>query len=265
MVESLLKIEVMDTSDVALSTNMSMLNVAAYQFVQINDTEELRQRLHQRAAELELRGTVLIAEEGINFCLAGTAESVWEWLSDLRANERFMALQVKESWSATVPFKRLKVKVKNEIIRMDHPTIQPVARRAAFVLPHDLKRWLDQGHDDDGRAIVMLDTRKGFEADFGTFVGALNWRISKFTQFPKAFETHHDELVDKRVVSFCTGGIRCEKAAIYMREAGCKNVVQLNGGILKYFEEVGEEHFNGTCFVFDERVELDASLLTSFN
>ena len=125
-----------------------------------------------------------------------------------------------------------------------------------------MKRWLDQGHDDDGRPVVTLDTRNDFEVDQGTFRGALDWRISKFTEFPQALLAHRDELAGKTVVSFCTGGIRCEKAAIFMREAGLPHVWQLEGGILQYFEETGGAHFDGSCFVFDERRALDADLST---
>jgi UPF0176 protein len=116
-----------------------------------------------------------------------------------------------------------------------------------------LKRWLDDGHDDQGRPVVTLDTRNAFEVDEGSFVGAMDWRIDKFSDFPAAAKQHLDDLRGKTVVSFCTGGIRCEKAAIYLREQGLSQVYQLEGGILKYFEEVGSTHYSGNCFVFDER------------
>ena len=124
---------------------------------------------------------------------------------------------------------------------------------------HTLRRWLDQGHDDTGRPVVTLDTRNAFEVDHGTFERAIDWRIDKFTEFPQALLDHQAELKDKTVVSFCTGGIRCEKAAIFMREAGLPHVWQLEGGILKYFEEVGSAHYTGGCFVFDERRALDSA------
>jgi UPF0176 protein len=152
------------------------------------------------------------------------------------------------------------VKCKREIIRMDHPAIQPAAGRAPGVDALTLKRWLDQGHDDAGKQIVMLDTRNAFEVDEGTFEGAVDWRIDKFTQFPQALEEHREALVGKTVVSFCTGGIRCEKAAILMREEGVADVLQLEGGILKYFETVGGAHYRGDCFVFDGRRALAPDL-----
>ncbi len=123
-----------------------------------------------------------------------------------------------------------------------------------------VQRWLDQGHDDAGRPVVTLDTRNAFEVDHGTFEGAIDWRIHKFSDFPQALQAHRDELEGKTVVSFCTGGIRCEKAAILMQETGLEHVYQLEGGILKYFEETGGAHFRGECFVFDEREALGADL-----
>ena len=152
------------------------------------------------------------------------------------------------------------VKVKNEIIRMNHPGIRPAEGRAPAVTPETAKRWLDQGHDDQGRPVVTLDTRNQFEVDAGTFKNTINWGITKFTEFPDAVQAHLDELQDKTVISFCTGGIRCEKAAIYMRNAGLPHVYQLEGGILKYFEEVGNDHYDGGCFVFDERRAVGADL-----
>jgi len=168
----------------------------------------------------------------------------------------------KESWSESQPFQKMLVKVKGEIIRMNHPAIQPAQGRAPAVDAHTVKRWLDQGHDDLGRPVVTLDTRNTYEVDEGTFAGAIDWRLSKFTEFPDALQAHKAELADKTVISFCTGGIRCEKAAIYMRESGLPHVYQLEGGILKYFEETGGAHYEGGCFVFDERRALAPDLST---
>jgi UPF0176 protein len=241
-------------------------NISAYQFVTLLDAAALRDTLQQRALERHLKGTILLAEEGINLFLAGAAEAVRAFVAQLREDPRFSELAPKESWSDTQPFQKMRVKVKPEIIRMNHPAIRPdvagTAGRAPAVDAATLKRWLDQGHDDSGRAVVTLDTRNAFEVDQGTFDGALDWRIHKFTEFPQALLRNRDELRDKTVVSFCTGGIRCEKAAIFMREAGLPHVLQLEGGILKYFEEVGGAHYTGGCFVFDERRALDSALLT---
>ena len=237
-----------------------ILNIAAYKFVAIHDSPVLREDLRARAQALDLMGTILLAPEGINLFLAGTADAIHAFVAGLRADARFADLETKESWSATQPFRRMLVKLKREIIRMDHPAIQPAAGRAPGVEAQTLKRWLDQGHDDAGKEVVLLDTRNAFEVDHGSFEGAIDWRIGKFTEFPPALRAHRDQLAGKTVVSFCTGGIRCEKAAILMREEGVDHVLQLEGGILKYFEQVGGAHYKGDCFVFDGREALAPDL-----
>ncbi|WP_127476680.1 sulfurtransferase [Microbacterium sulfonylureivorans] len=237
----------------------SVLNISAYLFTRIDDRETLRPLLRARAVAAGLKGTILLAEEGINVFLAGAPGSVRGFVADLRLDPRFAALTTKESWSDEQPFGRMLVRLKREIIRMDHPTIRPESGRAPAVAPATLRRWLDQGHDDSGREVVLLDTRNAFEVDYGTFAGAIDWRIERFTQFPGAAADHRDDLVGKTVVSFCTGGIRCEKAAIHLRESGV-DALQLDGGILGYFEQVGGAHWTGECFVFDEREALTPSL-----
>ena len=231
----------------------SILNISAYLFTPLPDANALRDTLQRRALGLQLKGTILLAHEGINMFLAGTAEDVRSFVAQLQEDARFAPLAPKESWSEAQPFKKMLVKVKNEIIRMNHPAIQPAAGRAPAVSAATVRRWLEAGVDDAGRPVVALDTRNAFEVDEGTFEGALDWRISKFTEFPDAFRAHKESLKDKTVVSFCTGGIRCEKAAILMREEGLQHVYQLEGGILKYFEETDAKHYTGGCFVFDER------------
>jgi len=238
----------------------SVVNIAAYKFVPLHDLQALRADVLAHARAAGLKGTVLLAEEGINLFLAGAGSEIDTLLHWLRADRCFADLEVKFSRSASVPFRKLLVKVKREIIRMDHPAIQPQAGRAPAVAPARLARWLEQGADDDGRPVVMLDTRNAFEVDAGTFDNAIDWRIERFTQFPAAVQAHRDSLRGKTIVSFCTGGIRCEKAALYMAEAGIEHVYQLDGGILKYFEETGGKGFNGRCFVFDERIALDPAL-----
>ncbi|WP_088142564.1 sulfurtransferase [Achromobacter xylosoxidans] len=241
----------------------SVVNIAAYKFVSLDALPALRARLLEEAGLAALKGTILLAEEGINLFLAGTAQGIDAFLRTLRADPRFADLEVKFSHSATVPFRKLLVKIKREIIRMDHPAIRPEAGRAPGVDARTLARWLEAGVDDAGRPVVMLDTRNAFEVDEGTFRNAIDWRIERFTQFPAAVQAHRAELEGKTVVSFCTGGIRCEKAAIYMNEVGLQNVYQLDGGILKYFEETGGPGYDGKCFVFDERISLDPALAPS--
>lgn len=237
-----------------------ILNISAYKFVPIADAAALRDTLLERARAASLKGTILLAEEGINLFLAGDQQAVRGFVDALRQDARFADLEPKESWSATQPFKRLLVKVKREIIRMNHPAIRPAQGRAPAVDAPTLARWLDAGHDDTGRPVVTLDTRNAFEVDHGTFEGAIDWRIGKFSDFPAALAAHRADLEGKTVVSFCTGGIRCEKAAILMHEAGLPHVLQLDGGILKYFELTNGRHFSGDCFVFDEREAVDAAL-----
>ena len=241
-----------------------ILNIAAYKFVALDNVAALRESLLARARALQLKGTILLAPEGINLFLAALPDALRAFVAELRRDARFADLEIKESWSAEQPFGRMLVKRKREIIRMDHPAIQPDCTReegrAPGVAARTLKRWLDQGHDDNGRPLALLDTRNAFEVDHGTFAGAIDWRIARFTEFPAALLRHRRELAGKTVVSFCTGGIRCEKAAMFMREAGLEGALQLDGGILRYFEEVGGAHYRGHCFVFDEREALDPAL-----
>ena len=238
----------------------TVLNISAYRFVPLPDAEALRERLHARATEAGLKGTVLLAEEGINLFLAGEPEALRGFVAWLHKDERFAGLAPKESWSDSVPFGKLLVKVKREIIRMNQPAIRPQALRAPAVDAQTLSRWLDAGHDDDGRPVVTLDTRNAFEVDHGRFKGALDWRITRFSEFPDAALAHLEQMQGRTVVSYCTGGIRCEKAALFLQDAGVERVLQLEGGILKYFEETGGRHFEGDCFVFDERDRLDPAL-----
>jgi UPF0176 protein len=237
-----------------------VLNVSAYKFVPLPDAAQLRAPLLARAQALGVKGTILLAGEGINLFLAGAPQAVRALLAHLREDARLADLQAKESWSDAVPFGRMLVKVKREIIRMDQPAVRPAAGRAPALPAATLKRWLDQGHDDAGRPVVTLDTRNAFEVEHGRFEGAIDWRLGKFSEFPEALRRNLDALRGKTVVSYCTGGIRCEKAALVMQEAGLDTVYQLEGGILKYFEEAGGAHFSGNCFVFDERETVDCSL-----
>ena len=242
-----------------------VLNISCYQFVPLPDAAALGDVLRARARAADLKGTILLAQEGINVFLAGPEQAVRGFVAALKEDARFANLAPKESWSATVPFRKMLVKVKREIIRMDHPAIQPAQGRAPSVDPVTLRRWLTTGRDDEGREVVTLDTRNAFEVDAGTFEGAIDWRIGKFTEFPAALRAHKEELHNKTVVSFCTGGIRCEKAAILMREEGLPHVYQLEGGILKYFELTDGAHYQGGCFVFDDRAVLAPDLAADPN
>jgi len=239
-----------------------ILNIAAYLFVPIVDPDALAARIRERADADGLRGSVLVAPEGLNLFLAGAETAVRGFLGWLREDPRFAALQAKESRSASVPFARLKVKRKHEIIafRRDHASPLEAGRRAPSVDPETLGRWIGQGHDDAGRRLVLLDTRNREESGFGTFRDALTLPIDNFTELPAALAPHREALRDATVVSFCTGGIRCEKAALWLRHDGMDNLLQLDGGILGYFERVGGAGYDGRCFVFDQRVALDPTL-----
>ena len=238
-----------------------VLNVSAYRFVPVQDTAELQSAVLARAQAAALKGTVLIAEEGLNLALAGRAAALRGFLSWLQSDTRFAALPIKESFSAQMPFRKLLVKVKREIIRMNRPAVRPAEGRAPAVTAGTLARWLAQGHCDEGRPVVLLDTRNAFEVDAGAFQGALDWRLGKFSDFPAELETRVGDLRHKTVVSYCTGGIRCEKAALVMQDVGLEHVHQLEGGILRYFEETGSAPgWQGDCVVFDDRGALRSDL-----
>ncbi len=243
---------------------LHILNIAAYKFVALPDTAAWRAPVKARCVELNLKGTILLTPEGINLFLAGLEPEVRAFLTWLRGDAlfagRFADLVVKESRSVDQPFNRMLVKLKKEIITMRHPTIRPETHRAPSIKPQQLKQWLDQGHDDAGRAVVLLDTRNAFEVEVGRFEGAHAFGMHHFGEFPEAMRNAAASLRDKTVVSYCTGGIRCEKAVLYMQEIGMDHVLQLDGGILKYFEDVGGAHWQGDCFVFDDRVALDPQL-----
>ncbi len=243
-----------------MQSTQPIVNISAYKFVTLDDTADMRPRFQQKCTDLGLKGTILLAPEGINMFLAGSREAIDGYMDWMHADARLADIVPKESLSEKQPFNRMLVRLKKEIITMKHPLIKPELGRAPAVSAQDLKRWLDQGHDDEGKPVVMVDTRNDFEVDVGTFTNTIDYRISKFSEFPDVIAQHRDELNDKTIVTFCTGGIRCEKAAIYMKDVGYDSVYQLEGGILKYFEEVGGDHYQGDCFVFDHRTALNPQL-----
>jgi UPF0176 protein len=234
---------------------MKTLNIAAYRFVALERLPDLRREMQTRCEALALKGTVLIAGEGINLFLAGAAADIEAFLSALRSDARFAAIEVKRSWSAAQPFKRMLVKIKREIVTMRRPEIDPARTPAPRLAPQELRRWLDEGRD-----IVLLDTRNQFEVDLGSFENTLSLGLKSFGDFPRATPALAAQVRERTIVTFCTGGIRCEKAAPWLISQGFHDVYQLEGGILNYFEQCGGAHFRGECFVFDERVALDAGL-----
>ena len=246
---------------------MSVVNIAAYKFASVPEPQSWLQPLKERCQQLELKGTIIVAPEGINLFLAGTRQTITAFLEFLQKDPlfggRFEELDIKESFSEKQPFRKMVVRLAREIITMRQPmTPCPSQGRAPFVSAKKLKEWLDKGQDDEGREIVLLDTRNAFEVDLGTFEKAQSLEISMFSEFPDALKKLNEQrqLADKTVVTFCTGGIRCEKAALYMGGLGMQKVYQLDGGILRYLEETAGEHWQGECFVFDERYAVDAAL-----
>lgn len=237
-----------------------ILNIAAYRFVEVDDPECLMTHLSHSAKEHGLLGTILVAREGLNLFLAGPDPGIEGFVDGLQADPRFSDIEIKRSRSATQPFSRLKAKVKSEIISFRKEDATPLSGRARSVSPVELARWIASGRDGLGNPLVLLDTRNRQEVAHGSFAGALTLPIDKFTELPAAVSECRDALEGATVVSFCTGGIRCEKAALWMQSEGFSNVYQLDGGILGYFEQVGGYGYDGHCFVFDERIALDSQL-----
>jgi UPF0176 protein len=235
-------------------------SIAAYHFVAIDEPDAVAARLRASAEQQGLLGTVLVAGEGINLFLAGARAGTDAFLVALREDPRFAGIRVKYSRSEVRPFERLKVKAKAEIISFRRDHASPLDGRAPAVAPADLARWIARGADDAGRRLVMLDTRNREEVGHGTFAGALTLPIDNFTDLPVALAPHREALADATVVGFCTGGIRCEKAVHWMRGQGIGHALQLDGGILGYFEAVGGAGYEGRCFVFDQRIALDPAL-----
>ncbi|HEV7815843.1 MAG TPA: sulfurtransferase, partial [Janthinobacterium sp.] len=207
----------------ALAAGAAHVNIAAYKFISLDNTEEMRPQFQALCKELDLKGTILLTPEGINMFLSGPRAAIDRYLSWLRADARFADIEVKESYSEEQSHKRMLVKIKKEIITMRMPLIQPEKGRAPAVHPLTLKRWLDQGHDDAGKPVLMVDTRNDFEVDVGSFEHTVDYRIKKFTEFPDVIAAHKADFDGKTVVTFCTGGIRCEKAAIHMQDIGYDN------------------------------------------
>ncbi|MEO6023493.1 MAG: rhodanese-like domain-containing protein [Burkholderiales bacterium] len=234
---------------------MSVLNIAAYKFVTLDDLLERRVELLARCEALALKGTILLATEGINLFLAGSESGINGFKAMLHNDPAFADIAYKDSWSEQQPFGKMLVKLKQEIIPLGISEVNPATNPAPRLTPQQLKAWLDAGRD-----VLLLDTRNGFEVDHGTFANAKHLSINNFRHLPQALQQIDENAKQKPVVTFCTGGIRCEKAAPYLLQQGFQEVYQLDGGILKYFEECGNAHFNGECFVFDERVALDAEL-----
>lgn len=232
-----------------------LINISAYRFTPLADLSSLQSRVQTCADEQQLKGTVLLSAEGINLFVSGERPRVETFLQFIRTLPGLADLAAKESPGRAQPFGRMRVKIKQEIIAFGVEGIDPALRPARRVSPRTLKQWLDEG-----RRIVLLDTRNEYEVASGTFRGAVDPQIESFRAFPAAARQLADKLKNETVVTFCTGGIRCEKAAPFLQAQGWTDVYQLDGGILKYFEECGGDHYVGECFVFDERVGVGPDL-----
>ena len=231
-------------------------NVSSYLFAPLEGLKELRADLQAFCKERGLKGTILLAPEGINLFVAGTEREIGELLDRLKGVRGLEALRPKISWSREAPFTRMLVRLKKEIIAFGVEGIEPHRYTSARMSAKTLQSWLDEGRD-----LLLLDTRNDYEAELGSFAQARRLPLKTFRDFPEAAASAlSQEPRTRPVVTFCTGGIRCEKAAPLLEKMGFEQVYQLDGGILKYFEEVGEAHYQGECFVFDGRVGLDPGL-----
>jgi UPF0176 protein len=231
------------------------VNIAAYKFVSLSDLHSLRTRLLALCRSWELKGTILLSAEGINLFVAGERGKIDLLLAELRGIPGLEDLQLKVSETEHQPFTRMLVRVKKEIIAFGVEGINPGKHTSPKLAARELKQWLDEG-----RPVTLLDTRNDYEVKLGTFKNARPIGIDHFREFPDAVRKLPPELKEQPIVMFCTGGIRCEKAGPFMEREGFKNIFQLDGGILKYFEQCGGAHYDGECFVFDQRVGLDPSL-----
>lgn len=229
---------------------------ALYKFVALPDYVALREPLLQRCLDLEVRGTLLLAEEGINGTVAGSREGIDQLLAYLRADERFKDLVHKESFYEQTPFYRTKVKLKKEIVTMGVPGTDPRSIVGTYVKPTEWNRLIS---DPD---VLLVDTRNDYEVKLGTFQGAVNPATESFREFPGYVAENLDPAKHKKVAMFCTGGIRCEKSTAYLKSQGFEEVYHLEGGILKYLEEVPEAEslWQGECYVFDNRVSVNHQL-----
>ncbi|MCB8945623.1 MAG: rhodanese-related sulfurtransferase [Ardenticatenaceae bacterium] len=236
---------------------MSKFVIAAfYQFVNLPEFEEWQRPLHQHCQQHHTKGTILLAPEGLNGTIAGPRAGIDAVLAYLRADKRLQTMIHKESFADFMPFKRLKVRLKKEIVSLRVPGINPNNQVGQYITP---TAWNDLIRDPD---VLLIDTRNDFEVEVGTFQGAVNPQTAAFSDFPQFVQNQLNPAQHKKIAMFCTGGIRCEKATAYMLQQGFEAVYHLQGGILKYLEDIpaAESMWQGECFVFDERVTVNHAL-----
>ena len=233
----------------------SVKNIAGYKFEHIKNAVDLISVYQKKCEELGLKGTMLISKNGINFSLAGTQQATEAIITFLEEDNRFLNIPLKVTFSETQPFRRMKVRLKKEIISLGRDDIDPRELTGEYVTPQELLSMYENNED-----VVVLDTRNEYETRVGLFENAVDLQLDTFRDFPKSIEQLPEEFKEKQIVMYCTGGIRCEKASAVMLKAGFTDVKQLEGGVLDYFKETGGKYWNGDCFVFDERVALDTDL-----
>ncbi|MCY7295132.1 oxygen-dependent tRNA uridine(34) hydroxylase TrhO [Alteromonas sp. a30] len=229
---------------------------ALYKFVALDDYKEKRQPLLEEMEKLDIKGTLLLAKEGINGTISGSREAIDAILAYLNSDERLNPISYKESYDETQPFYRTKVKLKKEIVTLGVEGVDPRKVVGTYVKPKD---WNALISDPD---VVLIDTRNDYEIEIGTFKNAVDPNTKTFREFPEYVKNNMDPQKQKKVAMFCTGGIRCEKSTAYMKEIGFEEVYHLEGGILQYLEDVPKEEsmWEGDCFVFDNRVAVNHDL-----
>ncbi len=235
--------------------NLEFLNVAGYKFEPLENLDSLIPEFQNKCDELGLKGSVYLSPNGINFSIAGTEEDVDTYIQFMEEDSRFRDIPLKKTFSETQPFRRMKVRLKKEIISLGRDDINPSELTGDYISPRELFEIYEKKED-----VIVLDTRNEYETRVGLFENAIDLQLDTFRDFPSAIETLPEEYKDKQIVMYCTGGIRCEKASAVMMKAGFSDVKQLEGGVLDYFKETGGAYWNGDCFVFDERVALDKEL-----
>ena len=235
--------------------NLDVLNIAGYKFEPLDDVEVLVPEFQSVCDSLELKGSVYLSPNGINFSLAGSKEAIQQFLHFMERDTRFLDVPLKKTYSETQPFRRMKVRPKKEIISLGRDDINPRELTGDYVSPGELYAMYENNED-----VIVLDTRNEYETRVGLFENAVDLQLDTFRDFPDAIEQLPEEYKDKQIIMYCTGGIRCEKASAVMLKAGFSDVKQLEGGVLDYFKETGGKYWNGDCFVFDERVALDVDL-----
>ena len=235
--------------------NLDVLNIAGYKFEPLDDVEVLVPEFQSVCNDLGLKGSLYLSPNGINFSLAGSEESVEQYLHFMEQDKRFLDIPLKKTYSETQPFRRMKVRPKKEIISLGRDDVNPRELTGDYVTPAELYAMYENNED-----VIVLDTRNEYETRVGLFENAVDLQLDTFRDFPNAIEQLPEEYKDKQIVMYCTGGIRCEKASAVMLKAGFSDVKQLEGGVLNYFKETGGKYWKGDCFVFDERVALDTDL-----